>query len=153
MGKLIKIFFRYPGDVVSEKKKGMKNILRVGAIALAGVGILLALSNPGKKAYQEYATEQLGKYLKEKVCEDAPQIGGGNFLRHQCQTLVDTSRPQMEQLISSQTKRNNFLLFSIYQSDLSLAAPLPSYHVQTLGILHNFYIYKAEKTNSNKSDF
>lgn len=123
----------------------MNTKLRVGGIVMAGVGIIFALCNPGQKAYEKYATTTLSQYLKEQVCEDAPQIGGGDFLRNQCYTLVDTSRPQIEQLISRKTQRNNFIVFSIYETDLSLAAPLPSYHFETIGVLQNFYIYEADK--------
>jgi len=123
----------------------MNTKLTVGGMIIAGVGMILALSNPGQKAYEEYATEKLNQYLKEEVCVGAPQLGGGDFLRNQCYTLVDTSSPQIKQLIARKTQRNNFLVFSIYETDLSLAAPLPSYHFGTIGILQNFYLYEAEK--------
>ena len=122
--------------------------MQIGAIAggivfgtLVGV---MAASNPGQKAYEEYATEQLTIYLKEKGCTQLTQ-GLEKFLQRQCGSLVDTGRPQIKQIIVQNTQRYNLILFSIYQTDLSLPSSLPDYHFQTVGVLNNFYLLEAER--------
>ena len=61
--------------------------------------------------------------------------------------FLDVSKIQLKQLISSQTQQQNFLLFSLYRTNLELPAPLPSYEVETIAILKRFYIYSADQTN------
>ena len=78
------------------------------------------------------------------VCTQAAE-DLGSWLEGQCHILITTASPYLTEVISQQTKRQNFLLFSIYQADLSLPSPLAEYHLSTMGILGNFYIYQAKK--------
>ncbi|MDJ0687896.1 MAG: DUF4359 domain-containing protein [Xenococcaceae cyanobacterium MO_188.B32] len=122
----------------------LKLSLSIGSIALTGLGILLSLTNPGQKAYEKYASQTLNVYLKENVCTQLPpEIS--KFLQSHCHSLVDTIRPQLSQIIARQTTRQNFILFSIYQTDLSIPASLPDYQVRTIGILKQFFIYESEQ--------
>jgi hypothetical protein len=115
----------------------------IGLIALAGLGGAMAITNPSQKAYEEYAIKQLTSYLKQNVCTQAPETLG-KVLQHQCYTIVDLGRPQIKELIALRTKRQNFLLFSIYRTELSVPSPLPSYHFETVGAFQKFYVYEAE---------
>jgi hypothetical protein len=116
----------------------------VGGALSIGIGGLLVFTNPSHNAYEEYATEKLTDYLKENVCTKVSQPLG-NFLQSHCKTLVDTGRPQIQELIAQQTTRQNYLLFSIYRTELSLPSPVPAYHFATFGAFQNFYIYEAEE--------
>jgi hypothetical protein len=113
-------------------------------ITLISFGGVMAVTNPGQVAYEEYATGRLTTYLKEDVCM---QIGGlgdlQSVVQSQCKNLVDTGRPQLQQVITQTTKRQNFLLFSIYQTELALPSPVPSYQFETIGVFQNFYTYQA----------
>lgn len=104
----------------------------------------MALTNPGKDAYQQYAVETLTTYLKDEACMQAPSIFG-NVLRNQCKSLVDTGRPQIEQIITQSTQQYNFIFFSIYRTNLEIGAFLPAYQFHTLGVFQKFYIYQAEE--------
>ncbi|MGF1479473.1 MAG: DUF4359 domain-containing protein [Cyanophyceae cyanobacterium] len=117
-------------------------LIRAGAGSLLiALGATMAVTNPGKADYVDYATEELVNYLQD-YCREAS--GPLEFLKPYCQTLVDSNRPQIKQLIAQKTQRQNFLLFSIYQTELAIAAPLPGYHVEVLAIFHTFYIYEVE---------
>ena len=116
----------------------------VGIIALVGFGGAMTITNPGQKAYEQYAMKRLTSYLKENVCTQTPE-GLGKLLENQCSTLVDLGRPQIQNLIASRTQRQNFLLFSIYSTELSVPAPLPSYRFEAVGAFQKFYIYEAEE--------
>lgn len=119
-------------------------VTTVGGFALIALGGVMTVTNPGSEAYQEYATEKLTIYLKENVCSDiSEQLG--NFLETYCTALVDTGRPQIGEIIAQTTQRQNYLLFSIYETELAIASPLPGYRVQTVGVLQNFYIYQIER--------
>ncbi len=116
----------------------------VGGALLAGGGVLMVCNNPGPKEYELYATESLSTYLKEEVCTQASS-NLGPLVASYCKTLVDTGRPQIKHVIAETTVRQNFLVFSVYETTLSLSAPLPSYQFQTLGVMKEFYTYQAEE--------
>ena len=115
----------------------------LGIVAL-GLGAIALITNPGEIEYKEYANITLRTHLKDKVCPRAIEDLGA-WLGGQCNLLVDTASPYLTQVIAQQTERQNFFLFSIYQADLPLPSPLPTYHVETIGILGNFYTYQAQK--------
>lgn len=130
-----------------DNKRAMKfgqQLRWVGGAILVAFGGLLVFTNPNNNAYEEYATEKLTVYLKENVCTKVSQPLG-DFLQSHCKTLVDTGRPQIQELIAQQTTRQNYFLFSIYQTELSLSSPMPAYHFATLGAFQNFYTYEAEE--------
>lgn len=124
--------------------KVLQVIAAVGGVALAGLGGAMALTNPSQEAYEEYAIEQLTTYLKDEACPQAPKVFG-DLLQRQCKTLVDSGRPQIQQIITKTTQRQNFILFSIYRTDLEIGPVLPVYHFETVGVLQKFYVYQAEK--------
>ena len=122
----------------------LKLSLGICGIALTGFGILLFLTNPGQKDYERYASHALNRYLKENACTQLPpEINA--LLKSHCHSLVDTFRPQLAQIIDRQTTRQNFVLFSVYQTDLSIPSALPDYQVKTIGVFKHFYIYESEE--------
>ncbi|MBZ8182776.1 DUF4359 domain-containing protein [Oscillatoria salina] len=133
----------------------MKIVQVVAAIAgvtLGGLGVSMALTNPSRDAYEEYAAAQLSAYLKQEVCTQAPQqlqdilpSELGNSLESECKTLVDTVRPQMKAIVGRSTERQNFIVFSIYRTNLSVGLLVPNYEFETLAIFDQFIIYQAQK--------
>jgi uncharacterized protein YceK len=124
----------------------MKNLTimtYVGA-ALAGLGVVMATTNPDQLAYEEYAVQQLIEYLQNDVCTKAPNIFA-NFLQRNCAVLVESSHPQIQQLIAQKTQRQNYIFFSIYSTDLAVNPVIPAYHFETVGAFQNFYTYRAEQ--------
>ena len=121
----------------------VKNI-SISGIIIIGISAIAFLTNPGEKGYQKYADATLKTKLKDKICTQVSE-DLGVWLEGQCHLLVNSASPYLAQIVQQQTKRQNFLLFSIYQADLPLPSPLPSYHLATIGVLGNFYTYQAEK--------
>jgi hypothetical protein len=124
--------------------KGLHIVTVIGGAALAGLGTWMALTNPGRDKYEEYAVAQLTSYLKDEVCTQAPNTSG-NFLQRQCTLLVDSGRPQIEHIISEKTQRLNFIVFSVYRTNLEIGPFLPAYHFETVGVLQKFYVYQAQR--------
>ena len=124
--------------------KALHIVTAIGGVALAGLGVFMALTNPGQDAYEEYALEKLTTYLKDDACTQVPKPLG-NLLQRQCKTLVDTGRPQIQQIISKTTQRQNFILFSIYRTNLEIGPILPVYHFETVGVFEKFYVYQAQE--------
>ncbi len=118
--------------------------LMVGGIAIAGLGIAMALTNPSQSDYEDYAQTQLADHLKENVCPEISQ-NLGEFLQRQCTSLVDSSRPQLQQLIRQNTIRQNYLVFSMYRTQLGFAPIMPTYNFVTIAGFSGFFIYEAEE--------
>ena len=130
--------------------KILQLITGIGGVALVVLRGAMAVTNPGKDAYEEYAVQKLSTYLKDEVCIKAPNKldflpQNSEFLQNQCKSLVDTTRPQIQQIISQKTEQQNFVIFSIYRSDLNVKPILPNYHFETVGVFQHFYTYQANK--------
>ncbi len=121
----------------------MKSLLFncVTALSIGFIGCL-CLTNPGQEDYQDYATDQIVFYVKDKICSER---GSAIFLRRYCHTLVDTSRKQLVRFLSQKTQRHNYLLFSVYSTDILLPGILPRFQFKTIGILENFYIFESDQ--------
>ena len=104
---------------------------------------VLLVTNPGGDKYENYASEELTKYLKQDVCEEVTQKVGKS-LRTPCQILIDTAQPQIKATISKNTQQQNFLLFSLYQTNLSLPSITPEYYFSTIGIFERFFTYETD---------
>ena len=117
-------------------------VLGCGGVILMGFIGCLVLTNPGQSDYEEYASDQLVYYVKDRVCYDR---GVAVLLQRYCQTLVDSSRKQLGHFLSQKTERNNYLFFSIYKTDLFVPGLFPRYQFETIGILENFYTYESDQ--------
>lgn len=116
---------------------------------LVGVGSALALTNPNREAYEAYATETLTQYLQEDICPKAPSVlpGLADVLADQCANLIESNQVPIQQLVASNTTRNNYIFFSTYHTQLAVPeiTQLPAYEFETLGILQKFYTFRAEQ--------
>ena len=117
-------------------------------IVLVGTGVAAALTNPSPAAYEDFAAQRLTEYLQENACAKA-----GIALQSSCSSLIKGNQSQIQKLVAANTERQNFLLLSIYKTDLApgklfpdfVGNLLPAYHFETAGVLNTFHIYKAEK--------
>lgn len=120
----------------------LKN-LSAGIIVL-GFGAIAFITNPGQQRYRQYVDAILTTELKDRVCTQVSE-DLAEWLENQCYILVSTATPYLAEVVNQQTTRHNFLLFSIYQADLPLPSPLPTYNLETIGVFGNFYTYRAQK--------
>ncbi|WP_088892005.1 DUF4359 domain-containing protein [Leptolyngbya ohadii] len=122
--------------------------LTIAGILLVGTGAALAITNPRSESFDRYATERLSEYLQTEACPKA-----GSLLESTCGRVVQDNQAAITTLVSQSTRRENYLLWSVYKTDLSLDpllpslldGALPSYHVQTIGVFNGFHIIKAEE--------
>ncbi|MDB9427628.1 DUF4359 domain-containing protein [Microcystis aeruginosa CS-555/01A07] len=113
-------------------------------VVLGGIAGILLTTNPNRQDYEQYASQRLTSYLKDNVCARAqasPEVQA--LLRGYCKMLVDTGHPFLQEAIAANTTRKNFLIFSVYQTELSFPPPLPSYQFSSVGFLNKLYIYEA----------
>ncbi len=117
-------------------------IAAAGGIALVSLSAVMAVTNPGDDAYEGYATQALITYADQKICSKAPAVFG---VRDECRSMLKSNRSQVTKLIADGTHHQNFVFFSIYTTNLSVAAFLPSYRVQTIGVFNQFFIYETTR--------
>ncbi len=104
----------------------------------------MAKTNPSQAEYEEYAVRRLAKYLKTDVCKKTTNLLE-NLINLNCEKLVDSVNPQMQEVIARTTKRQNYIIFSVYYTDLKLNSWIPSYRFETVGAFDQLYTYTAEE--------
>ena len=123
--------------------KSLKPLASISLFVLVGLVTAMAITNPDSSTYEEYAVEQLTTYLKTDACSQVPKAF--ETLVQNCSSLIDSNRPQIKQIVVRSTQRQNFILFSIYRTNLSITSVVPLYRFQTVGIMQNFYTYSAKQ--------
>ena len=116
----------------------------VGAAGLAALGVIMAKTNPDQPKYEEYAVQGLTKYLKSDVCKKTPNLLE-NLIKINCNKLVDSANPQIRDIIAATTARQNYVIFSVYRTEIKIDNLLPNYKFETVAAFDNFYTYKADK--------
>jgi Domain of unknown function (DUF4359) len=116
----------------------------VGALGLSTLGLAMAKTNPDQDEYEQYAVQQLSDYLKSNVCQKTPNFLE-NIVKFNCPQLIETANPQIRDIVSASTERQDFIIFSVYRTDLTLNNWVPSYKFETVGAFDNFYTYSAKK--------
>jgi hypothetical protein len=122
-------------------------------LLMLGAALGLALTNPSQSDYETFALEEARSYLKNQACsEELPLVG--KSLEDECRRFLDSdaAQPQLRAIIANGTDRQNFFLFSLYRTELSLSEVfpmipsglVPSYEVRSMGVLRSLHLYKAE---------
>lgn len=118
-----------------------KNILMgLGFVSVTSLGAVMAVTNPSQAAYESYATQQVMTLLDQNICTEAPKAFD---LRKECKSLLTSKRSQIKQFIADNTYYQNFVFFSLYTTDVSVASFLPNYRVETVGAFQQFHIYET----------
>ncbi|MBD2360758.1 MULTISPECIES: DUF4359 domain-containing protein [unclassified Anabaena] len=122
------------------------NILAyIGSIGFAAVlGVAMANTNPNQPAYEDYAVQKLTSYLKKDVCNSTTKLIE-KLINTNCDKLVSSANPQMRQILSATTERQDLILFSVYRTEFKVNSWIPSYRFETVGAFNNFYTYTAEQ--------
>jgi|GEM_PF-318630 hypothetical protein len=124
------------------KKSG--GYLGTGAVLLAILAGTMALTNPPKEEYIEYASGQLSAELKENYCKEseAPEIlenfNLSKTFADVCSNLVTSQRPAVRQYLDHRTQRQNFVIFSVYTTRLW------EHQYRTIGVFGNFLTFSSD---------
>jgi hypothetical protein len=116
-------------------------IVLLSILAGCGLGGMMALSNPDRSDYENYAVEQIGNLAKDQ-CDRAP-AGLGILLQGPCRAAIEAYKPQLRPLLAATTSRQNWIFFSIYRSDISIPIVNLNARVESIGIFNNFFTYKT----------
>ena len=102
----------------------------IGAVVVAGV---MAVTNPSKERYIEYATEQFSESGKTSIC------AGDNMpiaAQQSCKFVISQGKGVIKSVVTNSTKQQNFALFSIYETDM------PNQKITTIAAFGNFFRFK-----------
>ena len=102
----------------------------IGVVAIAGV---MAFTNPSKERYIDYATDQFAEIGKNSLCNDASLP---SLAQQSCKFLVSQGRRVIKPYIEGSTKQQNFILFSIYETEM------PNQKLSTIAAFGNFYMFR-----------
>ncbi|MBW4616269.1 MAG: DUF4359 domain-containing protein [Desmonostoc vinosum HA7617-LM4] len=124
--------------------KASNIIAYAGAAGLVVLGVASATTNPSQAQYEEYAVQRLTAYLKTDFCDKTPKILE-KFIDFKCNQLIDSANPHIQKIIAGTTESKNYLLFTIYRTNLKIDSWIPTYKFETVGAFNNFYTYTAEQ--------
>ncbi|MCP9848228.1 DUF4359 domain-containing protein [Cyanobium sp. Morenito 9A2] len=107
-----------------------------GGVAVAA-GVALVFTNPSPADFQSYAAERLVDLSTREICGDGGLPMLLRLVVQNCPELVHSQRKLLGELAVRHTRRLNFGLFSVYNTDVGGQELLPSlhlprYHVSTL---------------------
>ncbi|MDX2254270.1 MAG: DUF4359 domain-containing protein [Pseudanabaenaceae cyanobacterium bins.39] len=113
------------GAVVTSMK--LQGIL-IGAVVLA---VVMAVSNPPQDRYTEHMILQFADRSKETFCQS------DRATQQQCQfaiaMLASQGKPLLRAFIENSTRHQNFVIFSVYTTDL------PNQKLTTIAAFGNFF--------------
>ncbi len=114
----------------------------------------MALTNPEREDYEDYAVQQLNRQLDDRICRSAPV-----FLNDMCGSFLENNETLLRTVVSEGTQRQNYFLISVYTTEISTEKVLqevlppslalsidsaPVYQFESVGVLQRFYTYKVK---------
>jgi Domain of unknown function (DUF4359) len=106
-----------------------------------GCGGVMAVTNPDRSAYENFAVDRIGELAKDK-CAHAPD-GLGVLIQEPCQAAIAAYQPELRLILASATSRQNWVLFSIYRSKMIVPIVNLPVQVESIGIFDRFFVYKT----------
>jgi len=116
-------------------------VVGITALVIAG---FMAVTNPGKEAYVDYAVARFATDFQNAICtgptlpKSLQQIGV--LTKSLCQLSVKAGyvwqHNLVKEVVNSTTRRQNLIVFSIYTTEI------PGQTFQTLALFGNFLTYR-----------
>ncbi|BAQ62020.1 hypothetical protein GM3708_2426 [Geminocystis sp. NIES-3708] len=120
--------------LASEQRSPLSITLTIGGSLFLIFSFLLFFTNPPQKKYEQFAAEQLIKYAKENVCIAKSESIEEAVKSQVCNLMIETGKNQIPKLIEKTTRKRNYLLFSVYETNLYI------YNFETIGLLNQFFV-------------
>ncbi|WP_330202478.1 DUF4359 domain-containing protein [Cyanobacterium sp. Dongsha4] len=125
--------------------------MKLSRISLLILAVFFGYSyftNPNEQKFNEFITENTQASLKDQICNTNKSEDILSSLKSlTCNFVADQSSGAIEQFLSENTIRNNYLIFSIYQ------VKTPVYKSQTLGIFNQFFLlYQSSPIDSKNKN-
>lgn len=92
--------------------------LGIPAIFIGAVAMAMAIANPDKEAYLDRTSLTLATEAKDNLCSSS-QGGLESLLNNLCKNTVDGQRSAIRVYLNNFSRRQNFILFSIYTTNIA----------------------------------
>lgn len=113
--------------------------LSIGGGLLIILGLGLFLTNPSQKSYEDFGTEQLVNYAREKLCQAQSAKLEEAIKSQMCTLMLETGKHQIPKIIRDTTSRHNYFFFSFYETNVYV------YKFETIGIFNHFQVISVDK--------
>ncbi|MFM7365211.1 MAG: DUF4359 domain-containing protein [Cuspidothrix sp.] len=124
--------------------KPLTMLVCVGVASIGVLGVILTKTNPNQTEYEEYALDKMTTYLKTDVCNKTPSFWE-KLIKVNCEEVLKSAMPHLKDLITATTNRQDYLIFSIYRTEIKLDSVIPGFKFETVGALNQFYTFNAEQ--------
>jgi hypothetical protein len=119
-------------------------------LALAAGG--LALTNPSPADFRAYASDRLVEELSEELCGDGGLPVLLRMAINNCVGLVKAQRAALAAVVLSHTRRRNYGLLSVFESELGgqslLRWQVPRFRSTVVGVAGQFVLVSAATDRS-----
>ncbi len=117
-------------------------------VATAAVVAGLAVTNPGRPEFEQFAADQLVDELESHICRGDVLPALVRLALHNCPRLVQDQRRAIGAFVGRHTARLNLGVMSVYRSrfggDTLLGWPLPRFESTVLAAAGQFLLVQAE---------
>ncbi len=122
----------------------------VALLGAAALGVGLAATNPGPRAFEEFAGEELVRLLSGELCAENGLPLLARILIRDCEGLIASQRGVLGRLALRQTRRINLGVFSVYRTqvggeEIVPGWRLPRYSATTLAGAGQFVILQTDE--------
>uniref|UniRef100_B8HRW3 DUF4359 domain-containing protein n=1 Tax=Cyanothece sp. (strain PCC 7425 / ATCC 29141) TaxID=395961 RepID=B8HRW3_CYAP4 len=109
----------------------------LGVLAVLSLAAFLFVTNPDETDYEEFATRQATSFLHREICDRPGKVAPSfrQVFSAGCTTLTKQGAADIRRFVSYNTQRYNFILFSLYTTDL------PLQRIKILGIGRTFFLF------------
>ncbi|PZV17758.1 MAG: hypothetical protein DCF20_05155 [Pseudanabaena sp.] len=101
----------------------------IGTVVVVGV---MAVSNPSKERYIEYATEQFSETGKTSICTGDLPVAA----QQSCKFVISQGKGVIKTLVENSTKQQNFVVLSLFETEM------PNRKITTIAAFGNFFMFK-----------
>lgn len=111
----------------------------------------LIATNPAEVEFESFAAEHLTRAAVEELCSDSALPALARLIVRDCPRLVESQRALLGKLALTASQRRNFLLFSLYSTDLGGQRLLPDwsiprYRLLTLAVAGRFLLLPSGRS-------
>ncbi|MEB3183384.1 MAG: DUF4359 domain-containing protein [Cyanobacteriota bacterium] len=133
---------------MSSRAIASRSMIGAGVAAAAGLGLMF--TNPGHQEFERFAAEQLTQAAEDELCGDDGLPVLARLVVRDCAGLIRSQRGLFGKLALAATQRRNFVLFSLYRTDLGGQRVLPDwsiprYRAVTLAVAGRFLLLPSSR--------
>jgi len=101
----------------------------IGLAVAAALGLGLVATNPGEEEFERFAADQITHAAEEEICREGSLPMLARLIVRDCPRLIAAQHDLLGRLAMAATRRRNFGLLSLYNTDLGGQQLLPDWSI------------------------